>query len=374
MQLHEILVPAFSPASESQANEWSVRYWPTVWRNTNPWGPHPVLVSRAQEELEIAADPPPHNAAALDGEDMVNQGAMQNERMSLSNNISRALTGLNLTAQDAMAFAQRVAVEGSAAGYGLPVGCVILERKAAKTDVVAVAADARWCGLPCEKVSKTGDGARCADKGNPMAHSVMRAISMVAQKRVRGPPAVPASPNQQASSISPPLLKRDSIPGERPTVQPDSMVLTTSNHSSVTSAHAPELPLPTNLPRPTAVSPVLAHFADLPMSTTEQQVFNEFNIAGTGYLCLDLELYVTHEPCLMCCMAILHSRFGRVIFGKRMKRTGGMCASENPSLAEEFTAEELGYGLFWRRELNWKCLAWEYEGESSVDLDPKVHV
>lgn len=66
-----------------------------------------------------------------------------------------------------------------------------------------------------------------------------------------------------------------------------------------------------------------------------------------GYLCLDLEIYSTHEPCVMCSMAIVHSRFGRAVFRHRMSRTGGLCADGG-----------LGHGLFWRKELNWTLLAW----------------
>jgi tRNA-specific adenosine deaminase 3 len=110
-----------------------------------------------------------------------------------------------------------------------------------------------------------------------------------------------------------------------------------------------------------------------------------------------MELYVTHEPCVMCSMAILHSRFGRVVIGRGMGGTGGMMAerrrddcndcndcNEHGGGEEGCGGDEAGlrYGLFWRGELNWKvlCWLWKAEGEEdreedgSVELDAAVQV
>lgn len=93
----------------------------------------------------------------------------------------------------------------------------------------------------------------------------------------------------------------------------------------------------------------LGIFVDEPRGAVEQC---ESSTDEDGYLCHDLELYCTHEPCVMCAMAIVHSRFGRVVFGRRMPRTGGLCADG-----------ELGHGLFWRKELNWMLLAWQWDDD-----------
>lgn len=100
-------------------------------------------------------------------------------------------------------------------------------------------------------------------------------------------------------------------------------------------------------------------FVEAPLNDAEAEIYSSSSIAPGGYLCLDMELYVTHEPCVMCCMAILHSRFGRVVFGHRLKHTGGLQAESS----YQGEAQGLGYGLFWRPCLNWKFLTWQYAGD-----------
>jgi tRNA-specific adenosine deaminase 3 len=75
-----------------------------------------------------------------------------------------------------------------------------------------------------------------------------------------------------------------------------------------------------------------------------------------GYLCTTLDLYITHEPCVCCAMGMLLSRFRAVIF---VKRTG------NPQMAA--LDAERGYGLHWRKELNWRTLAFEFVEEDRGD-------
>ncbi|KAH7089442.1 cytidine deaminase-like protein [Paraphoma chrysanthemicola] len=149
----------------------------------------------------------------------------------------------------------------------------------------------------CRWRSPSGAAEAPTGTGNVMAHAVQRAIAMVAKKRLR------------TSGTDPALLDR-------------------------------------------------SLFCDSPLTDVEKEYYERDNIASSGYLCVDLDIYLTHEPCLMCSMAILHSRFRRCIFSTRMPHTGGMTSDGddvNP------LSGGLKHGLFWRpSELNWKFLAWEF--------------
>ena len=115
-----------------------------------------------------------------------------------------------------------------------------------------------------------------------------------------------------------------------------------------------------------------AAFADTPLTPIEHEVYSISTIAPRGYLCLDLELYITHEPCVMCSMALLHSRFGRVVFGTSMMRTGGLMAEREKG----GETQGLSYGLFWRPSLNWKFLAWQWidsEDSRLTSADDPLH-
>ncbi|KAI9170991.1 Ribonuclease H [Paramyrothecium foliicola] len=152
--------------------------------------------------------------------------------------------------------------------------------------------------------------------GNPMTHCVLRAISMVAQKLVR--------------------------------------------HERRAAGQVVE-------------TPNLAYdaFQDAPLIELERQCLEQEHPNKDGYLCHGLELYTTHEPCVECSMGILHSRMGKVVFANHMARTGGLSSDDRPDGGGR------GLGLFWRRELNWSLMAWEWERDGVPELppiDPTTHV
>ncbi|KAM0669400.1 hypothetical protein ACQRIT_004468 [Beauveria bassiana] len=255
-------VPLVAPTSQIQAAMWSSQFWPTVYRKNNPLGPHPSMVARGTDEIKDDA-------------------AMW------------------------MTLAQRVADEARGCGMGEAIGAVVVQRDENGAQLVAVAGDARWRQDPL-----------LGDVGNPMAHCVLRVISMVAQKLVRH------ERRAMGLTLDLPVLEFDA-------------------------------------------------FHDVPILDAEKKCFEQEHPNKDGYLCHGLELYMTHEPCVACSMAILHARMGKVVFCNHMPRTGGLSSDDRPDGGGR------GLGLFWRRELNWSLLAWELEQDANFDLvtlDPTTHV
>lgn len=241
-------VPLLAPTSQEQATRLSTKYWPTVYKKSNVFGPHPSLVTRAAESIEDDAG----------------------KWIALATEV-----------------AEKAFVEGS----GEQVGVVVIERHDGVARPVAIAADARWLNWPRSSA------------GNVTAHAAMRAIAMVADS-VKAREQLEAGTPQEAPSRS-------------------SCIFRDQPHGTVGKGDI------------------------LPMDKD-------------GYLCHDLEIYCTHEPCVMCSMAIVHSRFGKLIFKHRTPRTGGICADG-----------ELGHGLFWRKELNWTLLAWQWSSQHDADEEQR---
>ena len=134
------------------------------------------------------------------------------------------------------------------------------------------------------------------------------------------------------------------------------------------------------------------------MTAMEKNFFAEADtLTPNGYVCLDLLVFTTHEPCLMCSMALVHSRVGGLVFAKGMMQTGGMLVERpNPPISEDDMLWNMGvssssvanspfkqecglqYGLFWRADLNWRFLAWQWAGGNgpcaqAKDLPQDVH-
>lgn len=261
-----IPVPLHAPLNESQAKEWSERFWPCIY---NP-------------AAQLLQDAPPLHL-------------LRKTKAELETNESDKFVML----------AQILAEEASTSGRGLAIGAVVVDP--ATNQVVAAAGDARY--YPHGRPNPDDDSG-----GRPEYHALMRVISMVANKELRRRLAA-GSHQKFAATCS------EGVPGQ-------------------------------------SVSAIEQYYLDASMFGEDADAKfvgyppRHVGERGEGYLCSGLDIYLTHEPCVCCGMAMVHSRFRSCVLLKRMTNSGALCARTHQSL--------LGYGLFWRRELNWRVLTFRY--------------
>ena len=198
-------------------------------------------------------------------------------------------------------------------GLGRNCGAIVVDP--ATREVIAAAGDARWHKLAGDQQS--------FGSGRPEHHALMRVIAMVADKE---------------------LIRRGM------------KVCSAGEYSTVRDL------------RGTPISPIEKHYvhdlvSDVDISASTTLPPRQTQARPDTYLCTGLDLYLTHEPCVCCTMAMLHSRFRACIFIQRMPGTGGFCAEEDKS--------KPAYGLFWRKELNWRTITFETasRNEDSDKLD-----
>ena len=65
-----------------------------------------------------------------------------------------------------------------------------------------------------------------------------------------------------------------------------------------------------------------AQAEDITIVESDSGSFEELR-NGTNYLLTSLSLFTTHEPCVMCSMALIHSRVKEVFYLHPMPQTGG---------------------------------------------------
>ena len=320
--------------------------------------------------------------------------------------------------------------------------------------VVAVAGDARYgrgeAGAPSLAEVHSGVVPNPASttfnpdwEGGPDLHALMRATELVARRRREDsvheadmanhtPPAIIATDPQLSSQLSPlesyflydaetpskylPDYPLDDLPAESPSSpkkrkheepNPESRStlaeVDVNSPSSVESTPFAPLPAPppssTSLAEPIAAETSSPDWMMDPLSGPIAPSRRILSRAQGGYLCTDLDVYLSHEPCLCCSMGILLSRFRAVIFPRSGRMvSGGLCSepvgptadgdgsaqnSDNDHEAAHEAAaglhgstdqaaitdisptdDRLYYGLHWRKELNWRALGFEFVEET----------
>ncbi|KAL2414960.1 hypothetical protein ABEF91_000270 [Exophiala dermatitidis] len=247
--------------------------------------------------------------------------------------LRRVRTALEVPMADKyIQLAFQAAAEAHDAGHGRGVGAVVVDPETGA--VMAVAGDARWWSED-PKIHKSLMANH--GEGRPEYHAAMRAIAMVANKEHRR--RIKAGSHNKFLATCSETPSGQAVTSIEARYEDDDKVLRdlTNGLRNVT----------------------LVDHDSLPEKQSESR--------SEGYLCSGLDLYLTHEPCVCCAMAMIHSRFRACVFARRMPRSGGLSA--------ETGEKTLGYGLFWRRELNWRVMTFEHtramtlKGADRIDKD-----
>ncbi|RMD43228.1 hypothetical protein DV735_g1931, partial [Chaetothyriales sp. CBS 134920] len=281
------VVPRYAPLSAEQALVWTERYWPTTY---NP-------------SSQLLQDAPPLNQ------------------------LRRVQTELdNIKCVEYMQIARIAAMEARCRGHGRAVGAVVVNPKTQQ--IVAVAGDARWwTDGPTRPFNQAMTG-----EGRPEHHALMRVVAMVANKELRRRLAA-GSHTRFAATCQP-------SPAGQPLT--DIEAVYAEDTEEFVSPLSPASPASPGLRESWSenVGDTLAASLEAAMALGNKPPSRQ-----EGYLCSGLDLYLTHEPCVCCGMAMIHSRFRACVFEKPLAGSGGLTARDH--------VHSLGYGLFWRRELNW---------------------
>ncbi|KAJ5539261.1 hypothetical protein N7513_007593 [Penicillium frequentans] len=209
----------------------------------------------------------------------------------------------------------------------------------------------------------------------PTADSERLASSPLSPKKRKHEEPNPESTSAPLDTIS----LGPSAQGVQGQAQPTTPPLPAPPPSTVTTFADPSIPHP--LIEPAKATPTTS----APGTTSRIRTRSQ-----GGYLCTDLDIYMSHEPCLCCSMGLLLSRFRAVIFPRSGRMVSGGLASEpvivptpdrDPWCDDDDETEDAGeksgdgvderlyYGLHWRKELNWHALGFEFVEYEDDDED-----
>lgn len=116
-------------------------------------------------------------------------------------------------------------------------------------------------------------------------------------------------------------------------------------------------------PRPVPVGAAAAATSPSPSSSAL--------LNGQDYLLTSLTLFATHEPCVYCCMSLVHSRVRTLIFLQPSRGSGGCCGSELPRAArcdgglDNAEGDDVvggPYALQEQKGLNHRFEVWKWRG------------
>lgn len=96
--------------------------------------------------------------------------------------------------------------------------------------------------------------------------------------------------------------------------------------------------------------------------------------SGQDYLLNNLTLFTTHEPCVSCCMALVHSRVRTIFFIKPSPGAGGLCGSSLEAKQRCFHAEDGGpYAIQEQVGLNHHFDVWKWVGDAKQLIEDDLN-
>lgn len=407
-------IPIYPPSSTEVANLWSQSLWPVTFNpaaSRSTVAPNPQTLNRDQKSIE------PRAGYYVS---LAREVALEAKQSGRGRGVGAVIVDPRIEAQiDEKAWEE---------GYD--------SRERWPQAVVAVAGDCRFAraeaGGPSQsdRHDNVGPNPACETynsdyEGGPDLHALMRAVELVARSRREAPenetdhaamacqPVVHTDPQlskpHQLSALERYFLYEvgshvidDESTSYRPSpdtscqVSPRKRKFAAPNPEaaaeSLDALAETELPPSTSLPAPPP--PPLA---SLPPPPQEANGESEGRLptsrirsrAEGGYLCTSLDVYLSHEPCICCCMGLLLSRFRAVIYPRAGRlKSGGLAsgpieaqkavlangdANNNTNTNGSQPGEDREYyGLHWRKELNWRALGFEFvEDEADENFPPE---